>query len=446
VKRDIGPWRNLLATKLARRERRLPRAELEAHVRRVLEQREAFLESVSRFGSPQYFFDQPGLHRQIERFHAAFGEHIPQYRAFYAMKSNDFEGICHQVVKAGMGIDASSGRELATALRSGSTRIVFSGPGKTDEELALALRHRDRVTLHLDSHGELRRLLDLLKDGKPARKPVAVGVRVHGPISGRWDKFGIPLKELPAMLRRIEKATGMEAAGIQFHTSWNLDPSAQTRMIDEIGACIRGRALESPWSSLRFLDIGGGFWPEQGEWLNAENTEKGKLLAALRPDVRLPRVRYRRRARPIAFFAREIAEALRRQGAPLSGLELWVEPGRWLSTPAMHVLLRAVDKKDRRTVILDGGINILGWERPLTEFIPLVNLSRPSVREVNVNVFGSLCTPDDVWGTALFGEGIERGDVVAVPDQGAYTYSLRQTFIKPVPPVVQFDGMRFRSA
>ena len=117
-----------------------------------------------------------------------------------------------------------------------------------------------------------------------------------------------------------------------------------------------------------------------------------------------------------------------------------MEPGRWISTPAMHVLLKVMDKKEATVVIVDGGINLLGWERPLFEFTPLLNLTRPSLREFSVRVFGNLCTPMDIWGTTLFGERVENGDILLVPDQGSYTYSLRQSFIKPVARVVRFDG------
>jgi diaminopimelate decarboxylase len=118
-----------------------------------------------------------------------------------------------------------------------------------------------------------------------------------------------------------------------------------------------------------------------------------------------------------------------------------MEPGRWISTPAMHILLKVVDMKDHRTAVTDGGINILGWERPLTEFIPVINLSRPSLRELPVRIFGSLCAPYDIWGRSVYGNGIEPGDILVIPDQGAYTYSLRQSFIKPVARVVRYDGI-----
>ena len=139
-------------------------------------------------------------------------------------------------------------------------------------------------------------------------------------------------------------------------------------------------------------------------------------------------------------FAREISNAIQNHGKILDNLEVWAEPGRYISTGCMHILVKVIDVKKSNTVITDGGINILGWERPLTEYIPIINLTRPSEVEENITVFGSLCTPDDIWGRTLFGKGIKKDDIIIIPNQGAYTYSLRQAFIKPVPRIIRFDG------
>jgi diaminopimelate decarboxylase len=224
-----------------------------------------------------------------------------------------------------------------------------------------------------------------------------------------------------------------------------MGPAAQVKMIERVGACVKALS-ESVQSRLKFLDIGGGYWPERGEWLNPQNTISGKILQTLNPDFELKPRHYYHPAKPLDHFAREISAALRSQGKPLSDLEIFMEPGRWISTPAMHVLIRVADKKEATVVIADGGINLLGWERPLFEYIPLLNLTRPSLREFPVRVFGNLCTPLDIWGTALFGEGIENGDVLLVPDQGSYTYCLRQSFIKPIARVVRFDGTTLSEA
>jgi diaminopimelate decarboxylase len=76
----------------------------------------------------------------------------------------------------------------------------------------------------------------------------------------------------------------------------------------------------------------------------------------------------------------------------------------------------------------------------------VINLSRPSLKEIPVRVFGCLCTPLDIWGTSCFGREVLPGDILLIPDQGAYTYSLRQSFIKPIARVVRFDGSSLTEA
>jgi diaminopimelate decarboxylase len=418
----------------------LPKETLKEYVNSVIDKTELFLTSASRFGTPQYLFHEPSLSSQIAKFQKAFSKYFDRYQIFYALKSNSFPGICKRVVEAGMGLDVSSGSELCMGLATGCRDIIFSGPGKTDEELLLAIRHRQRLTLLLDSMGELERLSALLKRQKCHGESLKVGIRVRGSQQVVWNKFGIPLRDLAAFLEKAMSVEGAEPCGIQFHTSWNLDPTAQVTMLNEIGSHIRKHVPANLLQSLRFLDVGGGFWPEQGEWLNPQNTIKGKIIQLLDPEARFRLRHYYLDASPLEHFASEIAEALSRQGPPLRDVEVWAEPGRWISTPAMHILLTVVDKKDHRIVITDGGTNLLGWERPLNEFIPLINLTKPSLQERSFKIFGSLCTPYDIWGTSVFGDSIEPGNVLVVPDQGAYTYSLRQSFIKPLPGVIRYDG------
>lgn len=439
-KETISRLAPLFIRTLKSREKVLPKAVLHRYLNSILDKREILLDSASRFGTPQYFFDEPSLSLQIAGFRSAFSKHFDRYRVFYAVKSNSFEEICSHVTAAGMGLDVSSGFELSMALSMDCRDIIFSGPGKTDEELMFAIQNRKRVTLLMDSMGELQRLSKLLKCEKGLGDTLKVGIRVRSNHGGGWDKFGIPIKDLAEMLRKSMAVKGVDLCGIQFHTSWNLDPTAQINMINEISSYIHRYVPARLWQSFRFLDIGGGFWPEQGEWLNPQNTLKGKLIQLLEPGVRFRSRHYYRKSRPLDHFAREIASALSRQGPPLSNLEIWMEPGRWISTPAMHILLKVIDKKDARTIITDGGINLLGWERPLTEFVPVINLTKPSLKEASLKIFGSLCAPYDIWGTSVFGNGIDTGDILVIPDQGSYTYSLRQSFIKPLSKVIHYNG------
>jgi len=417
----------------------LPPSMLKTYLRSMLEKRNFLLKSVMDFGTPQYLFDEPALARSLSRFHDTFSRHLKRFRIFYAVKSNSCPALCKYVSDAGHGLDVSSGLELSMALSLGCRDIVFSGPGKTEPELAAAVRNRDRVTLLIDSAGELESVSGLVRDSDLKGVPLRIGFRLTGRHHGTWGKFGVPPEQLGQLFAEALSVKGLDPRGIQFHTSWNMNPEAQVRMIESLGA----RVLELPETArrrLKFLDIGGGYWPERGEWLNPQNTVRGRLLQTLDPGYRFGHTHYYNPASPLERFAGEISGALRGLGKPLAALEIYMEPGRWISTPAMHLLVKVLDKKEATVIIADGGINLLGWERPLSEFIPLVNLTRPSLREFPVRVFGPLCTPLDIWGTTLFGEGVEKGDIILVPDQGSYTYSLRQSFIKPIAPVVRFDG------
>jgi diaminopimelate decarboxylase len=92
-----------------------------------------------------------------------------------------------------------------------------------------------------------------------------------------------------------------------------------------------------------------------------------------------------------------------------------------------------LERKGEDIAITDGATHAIGWERFESDYCPVINLSRPALTERPCYVLGSLCTPHDVWGYAYHGQDIQPGDVLLVPTQGAYTYSLRQHFIKPVP-------------
>ena len=418
---------------------------IRTYLQALLKKRGVLLESASRFSTPQYFFDEPALAQSLSRFHGAFSKRLERFRIFYAVKSNSFPGVCQYISDAGHGLDVSSGLELAMALSLGCKNILFSGPGKTDAELMLAIQNRNKVTLLMDSDGEMEKVSGLIQASDLGEIPVKVGFRLRGQHHGIWGKFGVPPERFPDLFSKALTIKNLDPQGIQFHTSWNMGPEAQIRMIERVGACVKVLP-ESSQSRLKFLDIGGGYWPERGEWLNPQNTITGKLVHALDPDFQFKPRHYYHPAKPIDHFALEISTAIRSQGKTLSDLEIFMEPGRWLSTPAMHVLVKVIDKKEATVVIADGGINLLGWERPLCEFIPLLNLTRPSFREFPVRVFGPLCTPLDIWGTTLFGEGVENGDILLVPDQGSYTYCLRQSFIKPLARVVRYDGTSLSEA
>ena len=410
----------------------LPSHELTAFVRSFIDRGDRFLDARRQSGSPLYVVDEDVLLNRARYFAAAFKAEIPDLAVYYAVKSNNCPAIVHALAAAGLGLDVSSGRELGLAMGTDAASIVFSGPGKTDEELRLAVTYRERVTVLMDSFGELHRLERVASN---AGISVRAGVRLTTDERGLWRKFGIPLAELPRFITEADECSHVLFQGLQFHTSWNLDPTNHVAFIRRLGDALATLEADSR-RRIEFIDIGGGFWPPQGEWLQPAGTREGKLRAAALESSEPERGHYRLETAAIEEFSREIGDALRTNIFPHVSCRICLEPGRWVCNDAMHILLTVVDKKADDLVITDAGTNAIGWERFETDYFPVINLSRPAVAEHRCYVLGSLCTPHDVWGYDYFGEDIQEGDALLVPTQGAYTYSLRQEFIKPLPKVV----------
>ncbi|UCG21172.1 MAG: decarboxylase [Deltaproteobacteria bacterium] len=401
-----------------------------AYVRSFQRQRQLFLDFAARHDTPVYLFDEDVLLQRAEQFTTAFSQEIPGIRAFFAMKSNNHPAVAKSLVEFGLGLDVSSGLELETAIATGCQNIIFSGPGKTEAELDLAVANAAVVTVLIDSFGELDRLERV---SRSLNAVVRAGVRLTTEEKGLWRKFGVPLAELESFMTRAENFEHLRVCGLQFHTSWNLTPSSQVSFLIRLGKQLATMKRQRA-KNIEFLDIGGGYWPSRGEWLHFSATPQGRITHLVLPDIRQTE-RYRYPAEPLEVFAREIGKTLRQNIFPYVDCKIFTEPGRWLVNDAMHILLTVVDKKGEDLVIVDGGTNIVGWERFETDYFPVINLSNPSFTERKCFIFGSLCTPHDVWGYSYFGDGIEPGDILMVPSQGAYTYSLRQSFIKPLAPM-----------
>jgi diaminopimelate decarboxylase len=187
-------------------------------------------------------------------------------------------------------------------------------------------------------------------------------------------------------------------------------------------------------SMISFIDIGGGFWPPAGEWLQEAGTVGGQIRLATSDRFWPSDMKhYRVPSLPIESFAGAIGDAVAKYIYPLVKCRIYTEPGRWLCNDAVHILVTVADKKGEDVIITDGGTNAVGWERFEVDYFPVINLTRPGLTEHECAIYGSLCTPHDIWGYSYFGDGIERGDLLLIPTQGAYTYCLRQHFIKPLP-------------
>jgi len=117
-----------------------------------------FLALAKKYQTPFYAYDEKSLDLAVADFNNAFKRHIPRFESYYALKLNHHQSIVNRVVEKGFGLDVASRRELLIAIKTSAKRIVYYSPGKSKKDLQLAIKHNDRVRIHVDSFQELHLL------------------------------------------------------------------------------------------------------------------------------------------------------------------------------------------------------------------------------------------------------------------------------------------------
>lgn len=354
-------------------------------------------------GTPVYVYSHATLQRHFKAFDGAF-EGMDHLTCF-SVKANSNIALLKLMADMGGGVDIVSGGELFRALKAGvsNDKIVFSGVGKTRDEMKAAL-DADILMFNIESKQEIDILNDVaVSMGKKARISLRVNPDVdpqtHPYISTglRKNKFGVPFDEALAEYIRADEMPGLEIVGIDCHIGSQLttvnpfvDAAARLRnLVDQL----KEKGIE-----LKYLDLGGGLGitydeeipPEPGEYAKAVN----RAMAG-------------------------------------SNLKIILEPGRVIVGNAGVFMARVLFTKDgeeKSFVVTDGAMNDL--MRPALydsyHMIRPVNVTdRPSV---NVDVVGPICESSDFLGRERLLERFQPGELVAVMSAGAYGFTMSSNY------------------
>ena len=387
-------------------------------VKKILSKKNSFIALTNKHKTPFYVYDEKELNESIDKFNNAFRSHLPRFQSFYALKLNHHPLVINGVVKRGMGLDVASKRELSMAIKTGADKIVYFSPGKSDEDLLLAIKSANRVRIHIDSFSELRRLGRLTGRMK---KRIEVGVRIHTTSHGLWSKYGIPLDVLKTFWKEAKDYPFVKLNGIHFHNSRNRVADFYVDTIREVSEYIKKHFSEAELKDIKYVDFGGGFEPycSEGVLVLKSGVRKYKILT---PPT-------------IEEYAKAIGVAVKKYLDPIIEATYLSEPGRYICNNAMHIVLSVADVKDKQNCILNGGVNMVGWQRFESEYFPLINLTHVGKMEKSFHMWGNLCTTWDIWGYYCYANKMLEKDIIVVPYQGALTYSLAQSFINEIPPV-----------
>lgn len=368
-------------------------------------------------GTPFFLYDLDVLTARV----AALREALPASAELaFAVKANPSLAVLSHVAHLGLGADVASGGELQAAVRAGVPldRIVFTGPGKTDAELGLALRLGVRAVT-VESLDELESLIELCGVAHPGQglllRLAADGAAEARPIIGGAGaaKFGLLPAEVDEAIDRLHTSGAAFGPGSPFrllglHAFGASNVLDADRLVDGVAALADraeavGRRHGLP---IRLLDGGGGL---------------GIPYADDEPELDLRRIR--------VGLARETSTWSDRSS--LSGARLLLEPGRWLAGPIGGYVVRVIRVKrrgGRSVAVVDGGIHQLARPALIGQSQRIVAVGK-DLREVSdrpairVDVVGPLCTGLDVLALDVPLPEPRAGDLLCVMDTGAYGFT-----------------------
>ncbi|HEY0626782.1 MAG TPA: diaminopimelate decarboxylase [Allosphingosinicella sp.] len=374
-------------------------------------------------GTPVYVYSSAAMIGQAETFRAGLARLGDPLIAF-AVKANPNGAVLKTLAEAGLGADVVSGGELRRALAAGipASKIVFSGVGKTRDEMELACRG-GIYQFNLESESEAEMLSEVAV-GLGCLAPIAfrinpdVDAGTHAKIStGRAEnKFGIPEVRALAAYARAASLPGLKVQGVAVHIGSQLTSLAPLEQaFTKVGGVIA--ALREAGHEIQVADLGGGLGVpyEPAKPLPPTPQAYGEMIARVTKDW---------------------------------NVRLVFEPGRVIVGNAGILLTRVIRVKEGGAggdpfVIVDAGMNDL--MRPsLYDAWHDIRAVAPRGARVTANVVGPVCETGDTFATGREVDRVEEGDLVAFMTSGAYAATMASTYnSRPLTAEVMVRGNRF---
>jgi diaminopimelate decarboxylase len=366
-----------------------------------------------KFGTPLYLYSATAIRQRYRVLESAF--HHVEHTLCYSAKANSNLSILRLLAGMGAGFDIVSGGELERVRRADKKslgKVVFSGVGKTADELRLALRS-GILMFNVESEGELELLAACAAE---LRKVADIALRVNPDVPAethpyistglREHKFGVPISRARELYRRAAGHKYLRVAGVSLHIGSQIGDVTPFHLAMERAVDL---ALEliSDGHKIRFIDAGGGLGISYNSSAPVDFTELAHR------------------------YEEAITEPLLRMKKPIPRLLL--EPGRSIIAPAGALVTSVLYLKsngNKRFTIVDAAMNDL--IRPSLylarhEITP-VNLVKGRNERIKSDIVGPVCESGDFLARDAMLPAVEPGENLCVLDTGAYGMSLASNY------------------
>lgn len=371
------------------------------------------------FSTPTYVYDLDTIKNQYNLFKSAFP--WPNMHTCYAMKANYNRDILKCLSGLGAGIDAVSPGDLYMAQSCGIDmgKIIYTANNITDAEM-----NEVAATGVLMNIGSLSRLEKYGKSFPHTRVCLRFNPDVvdggHEKIitGGDLTKFGILLEDVSKALSLVKKF-GLKVIGLHEHTGSGLQKSDS---IIQAMKQIMTIATQKNFPNLKFLNFGGGFKVPYGpDESPIDLTEMGQRVTDLFSKF-------------CSVYGRQ--------------LELWFEPGKFLTAQAGCLLVRVnTIKKNRNRTICGTDSGFPQMIRPMfyDAHHAISNVSNPEGEPEVYDICGNICETGDLFAKDRHLPCIRENNLLAIQNAGAYCYAMGGNYnLRPMPAEVVIENKRVR--
>jgi diaminopimelate decarboxylase len=363
-----------------------------------------------RYGTPLYVYSARTIQERLAAFENAFRA-VP-HTICYSVKANSNLSILRLLARQGCGFDVVSGGELERVLvadRRAASKIVFSGVGKSRDEMKSALK-AGILLFNVESESELGALAEC---AARLRKVARVALRVNPDVAAdthpyistglHKHKFGVPIGSARALYTKASKERYLKVAGVSVHIGSQItDVAPFAEAVARVADFVR--ELRADGHQVDYVDTGGG--------LGIAYQEPGVAFAEY-----------------VASYAHAVTDPLRSLN-----VHLLLEPGRAIVGPAGILVTSVIYRKEndgKRFLVVDAAMNDL--IRPALygayhEIVPVVERKGVSTRKETVDVVGPVCESGDFFARDRELSRVEEGDLLAILDAGAYGMVLASNY------------------
>ncbi|MEJ5168354.1 MAG: diaminopimelate decarboxylase [Arcobacteraceae bacterium] len=362
-----------------------------------------YKELAKEYGTPYYIYDFDSIKANYQAIKGAFKAR--KSLVCYAVKANSNLSVIKTLANEGSGADCVSIGEVKRALYAGvdKYKIIFSGVGKSDDEIKQALEY-DILMINVESEAELLRVE--LK-AKELNKKARISIRVNPNIDPKThpyistglheNKFGVDIDTAKRMYIKSKNSEFLDPVGIHFHIGSQL---TELNPIKESAVIVSNlvRSLKAIDIEIKFFDIGGGLGIQYKEETLIDPNE----------------------------YAQAILDTL-------FGLDVTVvcEPGRYIVGNAGEFVTKVLYEKNnggKRFVVVDGAMNDLIRPSLYNAYHKIEVLGKMDEQKHNCNVVGPICESGDFFAKNLELPMTEHDDLMVIYSAGAYGFTMSSNY------------------